>query len=120
MREMTATEASRHFGEVHDGVEHGETITATRGGHRVAETSLALSANGGALRAVMERWRGEQALDAAFEAEVLAAEGSVSDEQDADPFSPATTAGKGGGGRRSWGISGPCGSSGAARGTPRR
>ena len=113
---MTETEASRHFGEVLDGVEQGETIIVTR----MADMTPATRANGGVLRALMERWHGEPALDAAFEAEVLAVEDSVSDEQDADPYSPATTAERGGGGRRSWGLSEPCGSSGAARGTPGR
>ena len=48
--------------------------------------------NGGALRALMERWHGDPALDANFEAEVFAAEDSTSAEQNADPCSPATTA----------------------------
>lgn len=90
----------------------------TRGGHRVAEISPIPRANGGALRALMELWRGEPALDAAFEAEVLAVEDSASDEQDADASSPATTAGTGGDGRRASRVSELGGSSGAARGTP--
>ena len=58
----------------------------TRGGNRVAEISPASRPNGGALRALMERWSGEPALDAAFETEMLATEDSASDEQDADPW----------------------------------
>lgn len=36
MKLMTATEVSRNFAAVLDAVEHGETITITRGSHRIA------------------------------------------------------------------------------------
>jgi prevent-host-death family protein len=36
MKLMTATEVSRNFAAVLDAVEHGETITITRGNHRIA------------------------------------------------------------------------------------
>ena len=37
MKTMTATEASRHFSDLLDAVERGETITIIRGSHPVAE-----------------------------------------------------------------------------------
>src|SRR6185312_12374668 len=37
MKTMTATEASRHFSDLLDAVERGETITIVRGNHPVAE-----------------------------------------------------------------------------------
>src|SRR2546430_1192525 len=37
MKTMTATEASRHFSDLLDAVERGETITIVRGSHPVAE-----------------------------------------------------------------------------------
>ena len=37
VKTMTATEASRHFSDLLDAVERGETITIVRGGHPVAE-----------------------------------------------------------------------------------
>ncbi|MGO2112832.1 MAG: type II toxin-antitoxin system Phd/YefM family antitoxin [Pseudoclavibacter sp.] len=37
MRTYTATAASRGFSELLDAVEHGDSITITRGGHPVAE-----------------------------------------------------------------------------------
>jgi prevent-host-death family protein len=37
VKTMTATEASRHFSDLLDAVERGETITIVRGSHPVAE-----------------------------------------------------------------------------------
>lgn len=86
MREMTASQASRNFSAVLDAVENGETIVVTRAGHRVATIAPAALANGAALRAVMQRWHGDPALDAAFAARVAEArERSLSD-VDADPW----------------------------------
>lgn len=37
MRTLSATEASRGFSDLLDAVEHGESVTVTRGGRAVAE-----------------------------------------------------------------------------------
>jgi prevent-host-death family protein len=37
MRTMTATEASRHFSDLLDAIERGESVTVTRGNRPVAE-----------------------------------------------------------------------------------
>lgn len=37
MRTVTATEASRHFSELLDAIESGQTVTVTRGNRPVAE-----------------------------------------------------------------------------------
>ena len=86
MREMTASEVSRSFSAVLDSAEHGETILITRGGRRVATIAPAPRANGAALRAVFERWRGDPALDDAFLANITAAREAASRELDTDPW----------------------------------
>jgi prevent-host-death family protein len=43
---ITATEASRHFKELLDRVEHGETVVVTRGGRHVAVLGPAPSCPG--------------------------------------------------------------------------
>lgn len=83
---MTASEASRQFSAMLDSVEAGETIVLTRGGRRVAEVSPALRADGAALRAVIDRWRGRPAFDDELEARVLAAREAGSGQLDADPW----------------------------------
>jgi prevent-host-death family protein len=50
---MTATEASRHFSDLLDAVEHGETITIVRGNHPVAEIGPARRRTGADLRAAL-------------------------------------------------------------------
>jgi prevent-host-death family protein len=50
MRIMTATEASRHFSDLLDAVEHGETVTIVRGNHPVAEIGPAHRRTGADLR----------------------------------------------------------------------
>ena len=50
---MTATEASRHFSDLLDAVEHGETITIMRGNHPVAEIGPAHRRTGSDLRAAL-------------------------------------------------------------------
>jgi len=47
---MTATEASRHFSDLLDAVERGETITIVRGSHPVAEIGPARRRTGADLR----------------------------------------------------------------------
>ena len=53
MRTMTATEASRHFSELLDAIEGGETITITRGNRPVAEIGPARRHTGADLRAAL-------------------------------------------------------------------
>jgi prevent-host-death family protein len=53
MKIMTATEASRHFSDLLDAVERGETITIVRGNHPVAEIGPARRRTGADLRAVL-------------------------------------------------------------------
>jgi prevent-host-death family protein len=54
MKTMTATEASRHFSDLLDAVERGETITIIRGGHPVAEIGPAHRRTGADLRTALE------------------------------------------------------------------
>lgn len=50
---MTATEASRHFSDLLDAAERGETITIVRGSHPVAEIGPAHRRTGADLRAAL-------------------------------------------------------------------
>lgn len=54
MRTMTATEASRNFSDLLDAIEHGETVTITRGNHPVAEISPPRRRTGADLRAALD------------------------------------------------------------------
>lgn len=69
MKNLTATEAARHFADVLDAVEHDhETFVVTRGGRAIASIGPAGGAGGRALKEVLLKhrpdaaWRGE--LDA--------------------------------------------------------
>jgi prevent-host-death family protein len=53
MRTMTATEASRHFSDLLDAVERGETITIVRGSRPIAEIGPAHRRTGADLRAAL-------------------------------------------------------------------
>jgi prevent-host-death family protein len=53
MRTMTATEASRHFSDLLDAVERGETVTIVRGNNPVAEIGPAHRRTGADLRAAL-------------------------------------------------------------------
>jgi prevent-host-death family protein len=53
MKTMTATEASRHFSDLLDAVERGETITIVRGNRRVAEIGPTHRLTGADLRAAL-------------------------------------------------------------------
>lgn len=86
MREMTASDASRHFAAVLDATEGGETIVVTRGGRRVAEIRPAHQANGESLRAVFERWQGTTAIDASFAEAVDQARAISTNDLDGDPW----------------------------------
>lgn len=86
MREVTASDASRNFSAVLDSVEHGETIVVTRGGRRIASIAPAPAATGGALNAVLDRWRGSAAFDDEFADAIAAARAAASIEHDSDPW----------------------------------
>ena len=68
MRTMTATQASRHFSELLDAIESGETVTITRGDKPVAEIGPARRSVGAELREVLDgiepfaRFNGVQVL----------------------------------------------------------
>ena len=53
MRTVTATEASRHFSDLLDAVERGETVTIVRGNRPVAEIGPARRRTGADLRAAL-------------------------------------------------------------------
>ncbi len=53
MRTMTATQASRHFSDLLDAIERGETVTITRGGRPVAEIGPAGGSLGADLRVAL-------------------------------------------------------------------
>jgi prevent-host-death family protein len=59
MLTMTATEASRHFKEVLDRVERGESIVVTRGGRRVAVLGPAPSCPGRAVKDLIRAYRAD-------------------------------------------------------------
>jgi prevent-host-death family protein len=50
---MTATDASRHFSDLLDAVERGETVTIVRGNHPVAEIGPAHRRTGADLRGAL-------------------------------------------------------------------
>ena len=53
VKTMTATEASRHFSDLLDAVERGETIMIVRGSHPVAEIGPAHRRTGADLRSAL-------------------------------------------------------------------
>jgi len=59
--EMTATEASRHFSDVLDRAEAGETITVVRNGRAVARVTppSEQNPNGAAVRQFLRSWEGD-------------------------------------------------------------
>lgn len=60
VKSLTATEASRHFAEVLDAVEHDrETFVVTRGGRPVAAIAPAERSGGRALKTVLRRYRAD-------------------------------------------------------------
>ncbi len=67
---MTATEASRHFSDLLDAVERGETVIILRGSHPVAEIGPAHRRTGADLRTALE---GTVPPDEAFTADISAA-----------------------------------------------
>jgi prevent-host-death family protein len=85
MRTMTATEASRHFSDLLDAVERGETVTILRGSHPVAEIGPAHRRRGVDLRTALE---GISPPDDAFTKDILAALAMVTSEVP-DPWADA-------------------------------
>ena len=85
MRIMTATEASRHFSDLLDAVERGETVTILRGNNPVAEIGPAHRRTGADLRAALE---GSTPPDEAFARNISAALAAVTSEV-ADPWADA-------------------------------
>jgi prevent-host-death family protein len=85
MRVMTATEASRHFSDLLDAVEHGETVTIMRGNHPVAEIGPAHRRTGADLRAALA---GTTPPDDEFTRNITAALALVSSEV-RDPWADA-------------------------------
>jgi prevent-host-death family protein len=70
MRTVTATEASRHFSDLLDAVEHGETVIILRGSHPIAEIGPAHHRTGADLRVALE---GTPPPDEAFASDISAA-----------------------------------------------
>src|SRR5260370_37524263 len=85
MRTMTATEASRHFSDLLDAVERGETVTILRGSHPVAEIGPAHRRTGADLRTALE---GTPPPDEAFARDISAALAVVTSEEP-DPWAGA-------------------------------
>jgi prevent-host-death family protein len=79
MKNLTATEAARHFADVLDAVEHQhETFVVTRGGRPIASIAPAGGAGGRGLKQVLLKHR----LDAAWRGELNALrEGLVVEER---------------------------------------
>jgi prevent-host-death family protein len=85
MRTVTATEASRHFSELLDAVEHGETVTIMRGNHPVAEIGPARHRTGADLSAALAD---TAPPDDAFARDIAEAMSLVTSEVD-DPWADA-------------------------------
>jgi prevent-host-death family protein len=85
MRTVTATEASRHFSDLLDAVERGETVTIMRGSHPVAEIGPARRRTGADLRAALV---GTTPPDDAFTSSISSAMSLVTSEVN-DPWDGA-------------------------------
>jgi prevent-host-death family protein len=85
MRTMTATEASRHFSDLLDAVERGETVTIVRGNNPVAEIGPAHRRTGADLRAALT---GTTPPDDAFVKSIAEAMSMVTSEV-VDPWADA-------------------------------
>ena len=82
---MTATEASRHFSDLLDAVERGESITILRGSHPIAEIGPARRRIGADLRTALE---GTLPPDDSFGRDISAALAMVTSEVP-DPWADA-------------------------------
>jgi prevent-host-death family protein len=85
MRTVTATEASRHFSDLLDAVEQGETVTIMRGNHPVAEIGPSRRRTGSDLRAALD---GTAPPDDAFARSISEAMSMVTSEV-GDPWADA-------------------------------
>ena len=86
MRTVTATEASRHFSDLLDAVERGETVTIMRGSHPVAEIGPARRRTGADLGAALA---GTTPPDDAFARSISEAMSMVTSEEVNDPWADA-------------------------------
>jgi prevent-host-death family protein len=82
MRTVTATEASRHFSDLLDAAERGDTVIIVRGNVPIAEISPARRRTGADLRAALT---GLTPPDDAFARSIAAAMSMVNSEMD-DPW----------------------------------
>jgi prevent-host-death family protein len=82
---MTATEASRHFSDLLDAVERGETVTIVRGSHPIAEIGPARRRTGANLRAALAD---VQPPDGAFSRDIAEASALLNSEV-GDPWADA-------------------------------
>ncbi len=82
---MTATQASRHFSDLLDAVERGETVTILRGNHPIAEISPAHRRTGADLRMALDN---STPPDDAFADDISAALALVTSEVP-DPWADA-------------------------------
>lgn len=85
MKTMTATEASRHFSDLLDAVEHGERVIILRGSHPIAEIGPARRRSGADLRTALE---GTPPPDEGFARDISAALALVTSEVP-DPWAGA-------------------------------
>jgi prevent-host-death family protein len=85
MRTITATEASRHFSDLLDAVERGETVTVMRGSRPIAEIGPARRRTGADLR---EALAGTMPPDDAFARSIAETVSMVTSEVD-DPWADA-------------------------------
>jgi len=85
MRTMTATEASRHFSDLLDAVERGESVTILRGSRPIAEISPARHRTGADLRTALE---GTPPPDEGFARDISAALAMLTSEVP-DPWADA-------------------------------
>lgn len=85
MRTISATEASRHFSELLDAIERGETVTVTRGNRPVAEIHPAHRRSGRDLRAALSE---TSPPDDRFEADIANALAYVTNDR-TDPWADA-------------------------------
>ena len=85
MRTITATEASRHFSDLLDAVERGETVTIMRGNRPIAEIGPARRRTGADLRAALA---GTTPPDDAFAASIAETMSMVTSEV-RDPWGDA-------------------------------
>lgn len=85
VRTITATEASRRFSDLLDAIEHGESVTITRGNRPVAEIRPAVRRTGADLRAALE---GTEPPDERFATDIAEALALLTNDR-TDPWADA-------------------------------